>query len=57
MTADKINDIAIKLISDTIVDSYEMLDDKYDRMRVMVLGEVNGIINLVEALKKEADTE
>lgn len=57
MTADKINDIAIKLISDTIADSYEMLDDKYDRMRVMVLGEVNGIINLVEALKKEADTE
>lgn len=55
MTADTINDIAIKLISDTIADSYEMLDDKYDRMRVMVLGEVNGIINLVEALKKEAD--
>lgn len=55
MTADKINDIAIKLISDTIAGSYEMLDDKYNRMRVMVLGEVNGIINLVEALKKEAD--
>ena len=57
MTADKINDIAIKLISDTIADSYEMLDDKYDRIRVMVLGEVNGIINLVEALKKDGDTE
>lgn len=56
MTADKINDIAIKLISDTIACSYDVLEDTDDRIRVMVLGEVNGIINLVEALKKEADT-
>ena len=49
-----IDKISVKLIWECVSDTFDMLDSKddTDHIRIAVLGEISGICNMTEALKK-----